>query len=97
MKTALALTALLLAGCATTCPPPRVEERVVTKTEYVVRRADAAQRAVPPMPAKIDPKTATQSDLAAWIAASEERMARLERLLAGLVEFYERPVEAPKP
>lgn len=82
---------LLLAACQT---PARV---VVVEKEYVVRQAVSAQKELPPYPAPIDVQTATQIELAEWLAASEERQWRLESIISELIKFYEAPVsEAEK-
>jgi len=95
MKTAVALlAALLLVGCGTT---DFVRKEVVVETRYVIRKASEAQKQLPPMPAKIDPQSATQLELAEWMAQTEKRMMDLESLIKQLIVFYEKlPTEEEK-
>lgn len=82
---------LFLVGCGT----PMKE--VVVDTRYVVRTAVEDQKRIPEYPAPINVDTANQVELAAWIAATEERMWRLEAIIRNLILFYEAPVtEAEK-
>lgn len=86
------IAAASLAACGTT--GKFVDTKVVTKTEYIVRVATDAQKTIPSYTPTINPDTASQSDLAEWITASEERQWRLEVLIQELIKFYERPVSA---
>lgn len=88
----IAVLAILLSGCTTT-----IRKEVVIETRYVVRTASEAQKRLPPHPAPINVDTATQSDLAEWIAQSERRALDLEAIIRRLVEFYEmKPTEDEK-
>lgn len=79
------LLALFVSGCGT------VKHEVVTKNIYIVRTAIDDQKRLPPYPTNIDIETATQVDLAEWIAASEKRQWDLESIIAELIKFYEQP------
>jgi hypothetical protein len=91
MKRLILILAIALSACATV-----PEKEVVVETNYVVRTASADQKKLPPYPDPIDVKTADQSQLATWIAASEDRQRQLERITLELVKFYEAPVAPPE-
>lgn len=84
--------ALLLAGCVTLPEDPYTRVEVVTETKYVIRKASDQQKALPAYPANIDVTTATQSELAEWIAQSERRQYDLESIIRRLIQFYEQAV-----
>jgi hypothetical protein len=86
MKCLIALMAALLVGCATT------KTEYILQTVYVVRKASAEQKRLPPYPAPINVKKSNQNELATWIADSEDRQRKLERQITELVKFYEAPV-----
>ena len=93
MRYILLVLVLFLVGCATTKPGDGyVEKELIVETQYVVRKASSAQKKLPDYPAPINVATATQLDLADWIARSEERMLNLESIIKRLVEFYEKPI-----
>ncbi len=95
MKALVLVMCVALSGCALF---QKKETEVVTRTQYVVRTASPAQKALPPQPTPIDVTKATQLELADWIVRTEKRMLDLESIIARLVEFYEKPVtEAEKP
>ena len=92
MKYLLIAGALALSGCAST--GFNNTEVLVTK-EYIVRTAPDILKTLPPLPPRLaNPRTATNSQIAAWISATEEYTANLEAMLAVLVAFYEKPVTA---
>ena len=93
MKYLLALiTALTLSGCAST--GFNNTEVLVTK-EYIVRTAPDVLKTLPALPPALpNPKTATNSQIAAWISNTEEYTANLEAMIMALVNFYEKPVTA---
>jgi outer membrane biogenesis lipoprotein LolB len=93
MKFIVAIMAVaLLAGCETI-----TRKEVVVETRYVVRKASEAQKQLPPYPPAINPDTATQTDLAEWIAQNEKRMLDLESIIRRLIQFYEMlPTEEEK-
>lgn len=93
MRYALILFSLLLVGCASTKPGDGyIQKELVVEHQYIVRKASSAQKKLPDYPAPINVATATQLDLADWIARSEERMMNLESIIKRLVEFYEKPI-----
>lgn len=88
----IAVLAVLLSGCTTI-----TRKEVVIETRYVVRAASEAQKRLPPQPAPINVDTATQADLAEWIAQSEKRTLDLEAIIRRLIQFYEmKPTEDEK-
>lgn len=87
------LACVFLPGCETF-----VRKEVVVETKYVVRKATAQQKTIPPFPAPINVATADQLALAEWIAQSERRQYDLESIISRLIEFYEQePVVDEKP
>jgi hypothetical protein len=90
-KVLLCVLVSMLVGCATT---ERVNTEVVVQKEYVVRTATQALKEMPPYPATINPKTATQTDLALWMLENEKFILALQAKIDELVKFYEKPVTA---
>ncbi len=87
----LILTAMILAGCASTNPFNSVT--VVPDRVYVVRHAPDVLRTLPPLPPGLaNPRTATNSQVATWISDTESYVAALESQLQTIVNFYEAPV-----
>lgn len=93
MKKLLLILCLVISGCASTSFK---DTKVVTETHYVVRTATAQQKELPPYPANLDINTATQTDLANWIAENEDRQLKLELIIKELINFYESPVVGEK-
>jgi len=84
MKQLLAIImAAMLAGCVTTQP----ETRLIPNVEYIVRIPPEELAKLPPEVANIDVDTATQADIASWIAQNEKRMNDLENLVIGIMKF----------
>lgn len=84
----------ILTGCA--CDPV-IKTEVVTKYEYVVRKASDQQKVLPSYPTNLNVETADQNSLAQWIADNEKRQLDLESTINRLVEFYEaEPTAAEK-
>lgn len=82
------LVATSLAGCFGTTPTlPKVEEKIVTKVEYVVKIPPKELMTLPAKPAHIDTSKATQRDVAAWIIANEEYINTLINKLIGVSQF----------
>lgn len=82
------LVATSLAGCFGTTPTlPKVEEKIVTKVEYVVKIPPKELMTLPAKPASIDTSTATQRDVAAWIISNEEYINTLVNQFIGVSKF----------
>lgn len=83
------IVAAALTGCGTTAP----QKEVVVQTEYIVRKAPDTMKTLPPLPTAVsDPKTASNTDAATFMNATEEYVRNLESMIKVLVDFYEKPV-----
>jgi hypothetical protein len=81
-------TAALIAGCSTTKTLPPPEREVVKDVRYIVALPPPELLKLPPQPPAIkDLDKAKQSDVASWLTASEERVARLEQQLKEIAKF----------
>lgn len=91
MKRYFCLVGLLpfIAACCHN-PPAQI---VVPEYHYIVRKAPAELKELPPYPASL-PASANQLDLARWIKAAEERQYALEAKQTELIKFYEAPPPA---
>jgi hypothetical protein len=88
MRALLLIAAVVLVGCSTTKQLPPPEREVVRDVRYVVALPPAELLKLPPQPAPIkDLDKAKQSDVAAWLAASEERVAQLENQIKEIAKF----------
>jgi hypothetical protein len=77
--------ALSLAGCETN--PPKVEPSIIIKYKYVAAPIPADHLVIPPKVEKIDLSTATQREVADWLARSEGRTKDLETKLNQIKKF----------
>ena len=90
MKALIVISALALAGCATS---PFKSTEVLVQKDYIVRTAPDALKTLPPLPpALANPKVATNNQIAVFINNTEEYVANLEAMIQTLVNFYEKPV-----
>lgn len=88
MKYLLLILALLLAGCGHN--PIKPEEKVVVKTEYVLKIPPKEMMTLPPevQPINVQDPNLKQSDAAKWIGKNEERTNKLENMLIELAKFF---------
>lgn len=69
---------------------PKVEEKIVTKTEYIVRIPPAQSLTIPPKvypPKNLD--AATQRDVAHYINELDGRNTKLENQLIEIAKFFD--------
>lgn len=78
---------MLLAGCATTHVPEKVEPTTASRVEYVIRIPPTALLELPPPPANLDVDKATQADVARWIAANEKWFNDVKSRLSEIAKF----------
>lgn len=81
----LASTALLV-GCGT-CP--KIEQRIVTQTEYIIRIPPAESMTLPPAIETPDPQKSTQKDVAKYVNSLEGQIAVLQNKLIEIAKFFE--------
>lgn len=97
MKKYLAIFAVLfsLAGCATTAPT-KVEPSVVVQYKYVTLPLPDGALAIPANVEPINLSTATQKDVADWLARSEGRTRDLEEKLRTIKSIQEKQKSGDK-
>ena len=82
---------LLIAGCLvllTGCPTmPKVDVPVAVKYKYVITTIPEDLLVMPPPTYKIDPKTATDKEMAKWMSDSEQRYLEIEKRLKIAKEY----------
>lgn len=76
-----------LVGCGT-CPP-KVEQQIVTKTEYIIRIPPAESMTLPAAVVTPDPNQSTQKDVAKYINNLEGQIATLQNKLIEIAKFFE--------
>lgn len=81
----IASTALLV-GCGT-CP--KVEQRIVTQTEYIIRIPPAESLSLPPAVETPDYKQSSQKDVAKYINNLEGQIVALQNKLIEIAKFFD--------
>jgi hypothetical protein len=85
---ALILAALTLVGCAH-WEPVKPEEKIVVKQEYIIRIPPAESLTIPAkVPDIPNLDSATQGDVAKWLAEYEDRTKKLEAKLIEIGKFF---------
>lgn len=83
----IAICLLSLTGCPTM--GPLRDQEVAVKYKYVVTSIPVDLTTVPPATVKIDPKTATDKEMAKWMADSEARYLEIEKRLKAIKDYQE--------
>lgn len=81
---------LALAGCETI---QKLDQTTATRYKYVVTQIPDEVLKVPNPMYKIDPKTATDKEMAKWMADSEQRYLEIERKLREVKEYQEKKLK----
>lgn len=93
MKYTPLMLVVLLSGCSLfqtkpDIPKQQVVPEVATKLEYVIKIPPKELVTLPDQVPAIDVDAAKQSDIAAWVIASEKRTQQLENMLIGIANFF---------
>jgi len=88
MKKLILISALILAGCGGTAPIVKPEQVVANRVQYIIKVPPKELLTLPPAAPVIDVDKAMQSDIAQWVADSEERTKTLEDQLIGISAFF---------
>lgn len=87
MKRLTIIALALLAGCATTHVPEKVEPTVAARVEYVIKVPPAELLDLPKPPPNVDVDKATQADIARWIAANEKWFNDVQNRFSEVAKF----------